>query len=89
MPMRHVQTYKENYSWNPTTCNCENGKHLGIIIYDSVITYDEIINLTDNVSTTFQLSISYKMGCYMLHTRFFSDHTTIYNRYYLVSLCKA
>ena len=29
--------------WNPSTCNCENGKYLASILDDSVIICDEII----------------------------------------------
>ena len=37
---RHV-CYKD-YIWNPSTCSCENGKHLASIMDDSVILCDEI-----------------------------------------------
>ena len=30
--------------WNPSTCNCENGKYLASIIVDSVIICDEVID---------------------------------------------
>ena len=39
---------KKTYIWNPSTCNCENGKYLDID--DSVITCDEIIQVTKNYS---------------------------------------
>ena len=34
---------KKDYVWNPATCNCENGKHLGSIMDDSTIICDEVI----------------------------------------------
>ena len=42
---------KKGYSWNPSTCTCENSKHLKMICYDSKIVYDEIISVIDIVST--------------------------------------
>ena len=35
--------WKKNYSWNPATFSCENGKYLASITDSSVITCDEII----------------------------------------------
>ena len=36
---------KKSYNvWNPTTCNCENGKNSASIIDDSVIMSDETID---------------------------------------------
>ena len=35
--------YGKDYFWNPSTCNCKNGKYLASIMDDSVITCDEII----------------------------------------------
>ena len=32
------------YIWNPSTCSCEKGKCLAIIMDDSAITCDEIID---------------------------------------------
>ena len=38
---------KEDYVWNPATCNCENGKYLASIIDDSTIICDEIIDVKE------------------------------------------
>ena len=38
---RHV--CKNNYVWNPATCNCDNGKYLASIMDDSANICDEII----------------------------------------------
>ena len=38
---RHV--CEKVYVWNPSTCNCKNGKYLASIMDDSAITCDEII----------------------------------------------
>ena len=35
-------------------CSCENGKHVGSVIDDSVITCDEIIEETKTVPTNFK-----------------------------------
>ena len=34
---------KKDYVWNPSLCNCGNGKYLASIIDDSTITCDQII----------------------------------------------
>ena len=39
--------YEKDYTWNPATCNCENGKYLASIIDDLMITCDEIIDAED------------------------------------------
>ena len=44
---------KKGYIWNPATCNCENGKVLVSIIYNSVIMCDKIIKETKTVQTNF------------------------------------
>ena len=40
------------YSWNPATCNCENGKYFAGIMDDSVITCDVIIESNDKETKT-------------------------------------
>ena len=35
---------EKGYNFNPSTCSCENRKHLASIIDNSVITFDEIID---------------------------------------------
>ena len=42
---------KKDYSWNPSTHICENGKYLESIADTSVTECDEIIVVKDNVST--------------------------------------
>ena len=37
---------KENYAWSATAFTCENGKHLAIIMNDSVIICDEVSHMT-------------------------------------------
>ena len=41
------------YIWNPVTCSCENGKHLGSFTDDSVIMCDEITEKTKTLPTNF------------------------------------
>ena len=73
---------KKDYSWNPSTCICENSKYLKSIADTSVIECEEIITVMDTVSTktintivsnvTSTVSInchSKKVrDCYILHT---------------------
>ena len=40
---KNYRTCKKDYSWNPSTCICENGNCLKSIVDDSVIACDEII----------------------------------------------
>ena len=46
--------------WNLATCNCENGKYLASIIYNSVITCDEIVEETKTIPTNFDKKITCK-----------------------------
>ena len=41
--IQKTQCGQKCYIWNPSTCNCVNGKYLESIIDDSVITWDEFI----------------------------------------------
>ena len=43
---------KKDYVWNPSTCNCENGKYLAIIMDDLAIMCDEIIESYHNETKT-------------------------------------
>ena len=44
-------TCKKDYSWNLSTCICENGKYLKSVLDDSKILCNGIISATDIVST--------------------------------------
>ena len=53
--MRHVNGKKvsyvqKGYSWNPSTCVCENGKYLKSITDSSVVVRDKIINAAGSIS---------------------------------------
>ena len=39
----------KDYTWNPATCSCENGKYLGSVIDNSVLTCDKIIEETKTI----------------------------------------
>ena len=39
--VKNVMCVKD-YTWNPSTCNCENGKYSASIMDNSAITCDEI-----------------------------------------------
>ena len=41
----------KDYSWNPNTRICENGKYLKSLADTSVTKCDEIVIFTDNLST--------------------------------------
>ena len=49
---------KKYFSWNPSTCICENGRYLKSVLDNSLIECSEITNVTDSASR-------YKMGCYI------------------------
>ena len=78
--VKSIALAKKDYSWKPSTCICENSKHLKQVD-DSVITCDEIIyvmdiistnitngistNMTNTISTNFDSKkVRYKMDCY-------------------------
>ena len=72
---------QKDYSWNPSTCICENRKYLKIVTDTSVITCDEIISVMDIISAIMTNTIAtnvsrnsddknvrYKIDCYTLDT---------------------
>ena len=77
---KHYHTCKKNYSWNPSTCVCENSKYLKVITDTSVAECDEIIivmnivstkkTIATNVMSTASINChSIKVrDCYILHT---------------------
>ena len=70
---KNYHTYKNDYSWNPSKCICENGKYLKSIADDSKIVCDVIICVIDIVITNASINsdckkLRYKMDCYNLHT---------------------
>ena len=54
---------KKNYTWNPATCSCKNGKFIGSIIGDSVVLWDEIIDTTKTVPTKSTLTKAVLTKC--------------------------
>ena len=48
---KNYRTCKKDYSWNSSTCICENSKYLKSIANTSVTECDAIIIVIDNVST--------------------------------------
>ena len=48
---------KKDYSWNPSTCICENSRYLKSTVEDSVIVCGEIINISSSVSTALKNTI--------------------------------
>ena len=51
MDVKIIVNAKKDYSWNPSTCICENSKYLKGIADTSVTECDEIIIAMDIVST--------------------------------------
>ena len=49
MQKHHV--CERNCTWDPSTCICENGKYLGIIIGDSEIICDELREVAKSIPT--------------------------------------
>ena len=43
---------EKDYIWNPSTCNCENGKYLASIMDDSAIMCDDVIESCDKETRT-------------------------------------
>ena len=41
--VKNVYACEKDYVWNPSTCNCVNGKYIASIIDDSAIMFDEVI----------------------------------------------
>ena len=82
--MKHVSVSikiiqcNKDYSWNRSTCTCENSKYLKSIADTSVITSDEIISVMDILSTKMTNTIATNVtgnchvrkvrNCYILHT---------------------
>ena len=72
--VKNVVYVKKDNVWNPATCNCENGKYLASIMYDSAIMCDEIIELYEE-ETNFnhcnvmkkRQPVKRKMSIYYLH----------------------
>ena len=48
---KNYHSWKKDYSWNPSSCICENSKYLKSIANTSLLTCDEIISVRDIVST--------------------------------------
>ena len=75
---KHYCKSKEDYSWNPCTCICENSKYLKTIANNLVTECDEIVIVTDILSTkkentiatniTSTASIKKVKDYYTLHT---------------------
>ena len=51
---------KKGYVWNPSTCNCENGKYLASIMDNSVIICDEVIKSYDEEIKTIPTNFNKK-----------------------------
>ena len=91
---------KKDYSWNPSTCICENNKYLKSIPDTSVIECDEIITVMDiastkltntiviNVTSTASINCHSKKSTTLLYLAytFISDHITIDSCYHYLRL---
>ena len=72
--------YKKDYSWNPSTCTCENSKYLKSIANTSAIACDNIIyvmgiastQITNTIATDVSImlitkKVRCKIDCYISH----------------------
>ena len=50
--------WKNEYSWNPSSCICENSGYLKNLADNSVLRCNEIVSVTDSVSTNVTSTIS-------------------------------
>ena len=99
MNVKIIVYAKKDYSWNPSTCICENSKYLKSIADTSLIACDEIVSFVDIVSTKRTNTIATNLPINSDHNKvrhkidfaynFIIDHITINNYYYLLSYCKA
>ena len=55
---RHV--YEKDYIWNPSTCNCKNGKYLASIMDNSAVTCYEVIKSYDEETKTIPTNFNEK-----------------------------
>ena len=88
---------KIDYSWNPSTCICENSKYLKSVADTSLTKCDENVIVIDNLSTkktntiatnvTSTASINWHNKTVRDYS-FTSNHVTVDNYYYLLSVCK-
>ena len=51
---------EKDHIWNPSTCDCENGKYLTIIMNDSTIICDEVTDSYDEEIKTIQTNFNKK-----------------------------
>ena len=58
---KNYRKCKKDYSWNPGTCICGNGKDLKSFFDTSVIACDEFIIAKDRVSTNIRNTIPTNM----------------------------
>ena len=59
-----------------------------IIFVMDILSTKMTTTIATNESINYSRKVKYKFDCYILHS-FISDHITINNNYYLLSLCKA
>ena len=96
-----IATCKKDYRSNLSTCVCGSSMYLKSNADTSVIDYDEIITFMDSVSSKMTNVIATNVmstaskNCHSKKKRllyfaynFITDHVTIDNYCYLLSLCK-
>ena len=95
---KNYHKFEENYIWNPRVCICENSKYLKLVKDTSVTNCDDIVIAIDNLSTKktdtigTNVTSTASINCHHKKVRdillLISDHITIDNYYYFLSLCK-
>ena len=60
MSIKKYHICEKDHIWNPSTCDCENGKYLTIIMNDSTIICDEVTDSYDEEIKTIQINFNKK-----------------------------
>ena len=73
---RHL--WKNDYSWNPATCSCENGKYLAIFMDDSAIMCDDVLESYAKETKTIPTNFNEKRAtCKTYFACIFINHYSI------------
>ena len=74
------RAWKKDFSWNYSTCICQNSRYLKVIVDDSVTVCDEIINFTDSISKNVKNTIlTNVMNTVLINSDSKSSLSTLFN----------
>ena len=82
---------EKDHIWNPSTCDCENGKYLTIIMNDSTIICDEVTDSYDEEIKTIQTNfnkkkVTCKLQRFYIFTCIFINYYSIIDSYSVDSI---